>query len=68
MIDTVKIYTMINKDIYQKIFHCSNIKASYNLSTGEIFYEIVNGYLSGSYDNRLSVRVGSGAKYKFIDK
>lgn len=68
MIDTVKIYTMINKDIYKKIYHSSDIKASYNLSTGEIFYEIANGYLSGSYDNRLSVRVGLGAKYKFKDK
>lgn len=67
MIDTIKIYTMINKNIYNKIYHSSDIKASYNLSTGEIFYEIINGHLSGSYDNRLSVRVGSGAKYNFVD-
>lgn len=67
MIDTVKIYTMINKEIYNKIHHSSTIKASYNLGTGEIFYEIVNDHLSGSYDNRLSVRVGSGKKYNFVD-
>ena len=68
MIDTVKIYTMVNKNIYNKIYHNSDIKSSYNLSTGELFYEIVNGHLSGSYDNRLSVRVGCGAKYNFVDK
>lgn len=67
MIDTVKIYTMINKQIYNKIYHSAIIKSSYNLGTGEIFYEVVNDHLSGSYDNRLSVRVGSGAKYHFID-
>lgn len=67
MIDTVKIYTMINKEIYNKIYHSAIIKSSYNLGTGEIFYEIVNDHLSGSYDNRLSVRVGSGVKYQFID-
>ena len=33
---------MINKEIYNKIHHSSTIKASYNLGTGEIFYEIVN--------------------------
>lgn len=67
MIDTVKIYTMINKDIYNKIYHSAIIKSSYNLKTGEIFYEIVNDHLSGSYDNRLSVRVGSGVKYQFVN-
>lgn len=67
MIDTVKIYTMINKQIYNKIYHSAIIKSSYNLGTGEIFYEVVNDHLIGSYDNRLSVRVGSGAKYHFID-
>lgn len=67
MIDTVKIYTMINKNIYNKIYHSSIIKSSYKLDTGEIFYEIVNDHLSGSYDNRLSVRVGCGAKYHFVD-
>lgn len=67
MIDTVKIYTMINKDIYSKIRCVSNIKASYNFGTGEIFYEIVNDHLIGSYDNRLSVRTGCGSKYNFKD-
>ena len=67
MIDTVKIYTMVNKEIYNKIYHSAIIKSSYNLGTGEIFYEIVNDHLSGSYDNRLSVRVGSGVKYQFVN-
>lgn len=67
MIDTVKIYTMVNKEIYNKIYHSAIIKSSYNLGTGEIFYEIVNDHLIGSYDNRLSVRVGSGVKYQFVN-
>lgn len=45
MIDTIKIYTMINKTIYDKISNNSIIKASYKKSTKEIFYEIVNDKL-----------------------
>ncbi len=67
MIDTIKIYTMISKDIYDIIKNNSIIKTSYNTSTGEIFYNIVNDKLEGSYSSSLSVRVGSGSKYKFID-
>lgn len=67
MIDTIKIYTMINKNVYNKIYNNSIVKSSIHTGTGEVFYEIVNDSLKGSYDNSLSVRVGSGAKYNFID-
>lgn len=67
MIDTIKIYTMINKNTYDKIYNNSIIKSSYNKKDGEIYYEIVNDKLEGSYSSSLSVRVGSGVKYKFID-
>lgn len=67
MIDTVKIYTMISKDIYDKIYNNSIIRTSMHTGTGEIFYEIVNDSLKGSFDNSISVRVGTGAKYKFIN-
>lgn len=67
MIDTIKIYTMISKEIYNIIKNNSIIKTSYNTSTGEIFYNIVNDKLEGSYSSSLSVRVGLGSKYKFID-
>ena len=67
MIDTIKIYTMINKEIYDKIYNNSILKSSIHTGTGELFYEIVNDFLEGSYDNRMSVRVGSGVKYKFIN-
>ena len=65
MIDTVKIYTMISKDIYDKIDYFSTIKTSYNKSTGEIFYNIINDNLEGSYSSSLSVKVSSGSKYGF---
>lgn len=68
MIDTIKIYSMINKDIYDKIYNKSIIKSSYCLDTKEIFYKITNDKLEGSYSSSLSVRVGDGAKYKFVDK
>lgn len=68
MIDTIKTYTMINFDIYNKIFNTSIIKTSYKKSTGEIFYEVVNDKLEGSFSSSLSVRVGGGAKYKFINQ
>lgn len=67
MIDTIKIYTMINKDTYNKIYNNSIIKTSYNKKDGDIYYEIVNDKLEGSYSSSLSVRVGSGVKYKFIN-
>ena len=65
MIDTIKIFTMIDKAIYTKIANNSIIKTSYDSSTGEIFYKIVNDKLEGSYSSSLSVRVGEGAKYNF---
>ena len=57
MIDTIKVVTMINKSIYDKIHNNSIIKTSYKKSTNEIFYEIVNDHLEGSYSSSLSVRV-----------
>ena len=65
MIDTIKIYTNISKSIYDKIDFFSNIKTCYNKSTGEIFYNIVNDNLEGSYSSSLSVKVSSGLKYNF---
>lgn len=67
MIDTVKIYTMINKSVYDRIYHNSIIKSCIHTGTGQVFYEIVNDSLKGSYDSSLSVRVGSGAKYNFVN-
>lgn len=65
MIDTIKIYTEISKDIYNAIYNMSIIKSSHNNKTKEILYEIVNDHLEGSYSSNLSVRIGSGAKYSF---
>lgn len=67
MIDTVKIYSMISKSIYKTIYDSSIIKTSYNNSSGELYYTIVNNKLEGSYSSSLSVRVGDGAKYGFIN-
>lgn len=66
MIDTIKIFSMIDRYTYDKISNNSIIKTSYNSSTGEIFYKIVNDKLVGSYSSSLSVRVGDGAKYNFV--
>ena len=68
MIDTVKIYTRIDEHIYKIIRFNSNIKCMYNKASGEVFYEIINDSLEGTYDSRLSVRVFSGSKYGFIYK
>ena len=65
MIDTVKICAEINQELYNKINSLSIIKTSYNKADGEIFYEIINDHLEGSYDSKLSVRVGCGSKYRF---
>ena len=68
MIDTVKIFTMIDEHIYNTIFNNSIIKTAYNTFDGTIYYKIVNDKLEGSYSSSLSVRVGSGVKYHFINK
>ena len=67
MIDTIKIVTMIDFKTYQTIQHLSIIKTSYHSATGEVFYKITNDSISGSYSSSLSVRVGDGSKYKFIN-
>lgn len=65
MIDTIKIYTIITKEIYDVIKYCSDINTKYNKGTGELYYEIVTDSLTGSYDGRLSVKVSDNArKYK----
>ena len=65
MIDTIKIFTNINKSIYDIIRNSSIVKTSYHSATGEVFYNIVNDKLEGSFDSSLSVRVGEGVKYRF---
>lgn len=64
MIDTLKIVTFVNKKLYHIISEKSNIKCMYNKSTGEVFYEIINDSLEGTYDSRLSVRINKCDKYE----
>ena len=68
MIDTIKIYSEIDYELYNKIYSLSIIKTSYDNSTKDIFYEIINDHLQGSFDSKLSVRVGCGSKYHFVNK
>lgn len=68
MIDTVKIYAEIDKSTFDKIHSTSIVKSSVDNATGELFYNITTGFLKGSYDNRISVRVDSGVKYSFVNK
>lgn len=67
MVDTVKIYTEINKNLYDTIYNMSIIKVAYSNKTQVKYYEIVNDKLEGSYSSSLSVRIGCGSKYKFVD-
>lgn len=56
MIDTIKIYTQISKDVYEKIHNQGIMKSSINMKDGEIYYKIITDKLVGSYDNSLSIR------------
>ncbi len=67
MIDTIKIYTEINRETYDKIRSLSIVKNSIDNSKKQLIYEIINDHLEGSYDSRLSVRVGCGSKYGFVN-
>lgn len=68
MIDTIKIFTMINIEIFKKISNISNIKTSYDNETGQVFYKIINDHILGNLNSSLSIRVGDGTKYNFINK
>lgn len=65
MIDTIKIYTMIDKNTYDIIQSKSTIKSSVDYATGEVHYNIINAKLVGSYDNSLNIRPDYGSKYGF---
>lgn len=67
MIDTIKMYCVIDKKTYDIISSNSVIKTSYHAATGEVFYNIVNDHLKGSYDSSLSVRLDCGAKYRLAE-
>lgn len=67
MIDTIKIYCEIDKSIYDTIYNNSIIKTSYNKKDGEVYYEIVNDHLKGSYDSNISVRVDYTKKYNLYN-
>ena len=63
VIDTVKIIAPISKEIYYKILSFSDVKKSFSVQTGELYYEIVSSSLEGSYSSSLSVRVMSGSVF-----
>ena len=67
MIDTIKIYSEIDKETYDKIKSLSIVKNSIDNSKKQLIYEIINDHLEGSYDSRLSVRVGCGSRYGFFN-
>ncbi len=67
MIDTIKIYTQINKSTYDYMTKKSDVKTKINRESGEVFYEIVQDSLKGSYDSNFMVRLLSGTKYQFIN-
>ena len=56
MIDTVKIFTKISESTYIKIKSSSIVKRSFNMGTGEIYYDVINDHLKGSFDSSLSIR------------
>lgn len=66
MIDTIKIYTEVDEIIYNKIKSMSVVKNSIDNNKKLLLYEIINDHLEGSFDSRLSVRVGCGSKYGFV--
>lgn len=68
MIDTIKIYSEIDKETYNKIKSVSIVKSSINNNTKQCLYEITNDHLEGSYDSKLSIRIDSGVKYQFTNK
>lgn len=67
MIDTIKIYTMINNEVYNKIIHSSIVNSKINKRTGELLYQINSSCLIGSFSSSVNIRVGDGQVYGFKD-
>lgn len=65
MIDTVRIFTKIDKKTFLNIKSSSVTRCSFRADTGEIFYNINSDNLKGSYDSSLFVRADTGEKYGF---
>ena len=66
MIDTIKIFTMIDKNTFNKINNISIVKSSVNRRTGELIYELNSSKIVGSYSNTINIRIGDGAVYGFV--
>ena len=67
MIDTIKIYANISKEIYDKIHSKSIVKNALNCETGELLYNIINDQLEGSYSSHISVRPNTSSKYRLTE-
>lgn len=67
MIDTIKIFTQINEQVYKIIHYNSNVMKKFNESTGELFYKITTDDLKGTYDSNIHIGVGLGSKYGFVN-
>lgn len=65
MIDTIKIFTMINQSTFMHIKRLCDIKTSYNENLNQTFYTIINGHIVGKYKSSISIKVDIGSKYKF---
>lgn len=68
MIDTIKIYTMIDKKTYDKIISSSVVNSKINKRTGELLYQVNSSSLVGSYSSSVNIRIGEGDMYGFKDK
>lgn len=68
MIDTIKIFTAIRRDVAELISARSDVKASFSRETGELYYEIISTSLEGSFSSSLSVRVSDGGQYGMESK
>lgn len=65
MLDTVRVFTKIDKNTFLKIKSSSVTSCRFREKTREIFYEISSDNLKGSYDSSLFVRADTGEKYGY---
>ena len=55
MIDTVKVSCEVSQEIKSKIESTGQIKSKYDLSTGEVFYNVVQNKIEGSYSSNINL-------------
>lgn len=64
MIDTIKIFAIISKEIYNTIYSTGTVKTSFDNKNNITNYLYVGSNVEGSYSSNINIKIGNDGKYK----